>query len=39
MLILAMEVKALFVDVFLDCTYDMKFKFNPAITPEKVVDR
>ena len=36
-LVSTIEVKALYIEIFLDSTYDMKFKFKPVITADKGV--
>ena len=38
-LVSTIEVKALYAEIFLDSTYDMKFKSKPVITPDKGDDR
>ena len=34
-LVSTIEVKASYVEIFLDSAYDMKFKFEPVIIPNK----
>ena len=34
-LVSTIEIKASYVEIFLDSAYDMKFKFEPVIIPNK----
>ena len=38
-LVSTMKVKDSYEEIYLDSTYDMKFKFEPLITPDKGDDR